>query len=105
MAVDTEGVLRIAALARLRLDPGEAEQYTGQLNSILGHFEELQRVAGAAAERPPELTDRTAAPRADGGDPDPLVRPIADMAVAWMDGFFTVPRLAAMEGIDDEDPT
>jgi aspartyl-tRNA(Asn)/glutamyl-tRNA(Gln) amidotransferase subunit C len=102
MAVSIQDVLRIAALARLRLDPAEADRFTGQLNAILGHFDELRAVAGADAGLPLVLTDRAGEPRADGGDPDPLARPVSETAVAWMDGFFTVPRLAAMEGIDDE---
>ena len=61
MAVSLDDVLRVAALARLRLDPAEVERFTAQLNSILDHMAcsaacEAQRrrpasrgLAGAAA--------------------------------------------------------
>lgn len=105
MAVSTGDVLRIAALARLRLTSSEAELFAGQLNSILGHFRELRAVAGATGKGGLDLTDRASPPREDEGDSDPLERPIAEIAVAWTDGFFTLPRLAAMEGIDEEEDT
>ena len=103
MSVGIDEVRHIAALARLRLSPDEIDRLTTEMNAILGHFEELRAAAGADAERSLELSDGAAPPRADGGEPDPLHIPPAAFAASWTEGFFTVPRLAAMEGIDEEE--
>ncbi len=101
MDVDREDVRRIAELARLDLDAAEIELFTAQLRSILTHVEHL---GTAAAEDAPD-TERSgpaAPPRSDEPGADPLQGPPAAFAVAWLDGFFTIPRLAAMDQGDDE---
>lgn len=71
--------------------------------------EEPGTASEAAAERKPE-TDEAAAPtagpehgsaplRSDVTAPDRLERSPAQLAPAWQDGFFTVPRLAALEPV------
>jgi len=42
MRLSREEVEHVAVLGRLKLDEGEVERFTGQLNTILGYFEELQ---------------------------------------------------------------
>jgi aspartyl-tRNA(Asn)/glutamyl-tRNA(Gln) amidotransferase subunit C len=39
--IDREQVRKIALLARLEITPEEEEQFSSQLNSILGYFEQL----------------------------------------------------------------
>jgi aspartyl-tRNA(Asn)/glutamyl-tRNA(Gln) amidotransferase subunit C len=48
--IDREQVQKVALLARLKLSPQEEEQFTSQLNSILGYFEQLSEldVSGVA---------------------------------------------------------
>jgi aspartyl-tRNA(Asn)/glutamyl-tRNA(Gln) amidotransferase subunit C len=41
MSLTADEVAKVALLARLRLDPGELETFTGQLNSIVGFVEHL----------------------------------------------------------------
>jgi aspartyl-tRNA(Asn)/glutamyl-tRNA(Gln) amidotransferase subunit C len=96
MAVSRDEVLRVAALARLRLDPAEVELFTAQLSSILDHNSVLGRVRGAAPEAG-EPVDWPAPQRDDSGTPDALARPPAELAPAWEDGFFAVPRLPALD--------
>src|SRR5690606_7027151 len=96
MAVSRDDVLRVAALARLRLEPAEVERFTAQLNSILDHIGALGRAQGAAA-RAGEPADWPAPQRDDAGAPDALAVPPADLAPAWEDGFFAVPRLPALD--------
>lgn len=102
MSVSREQVRAIAGLARLRLTDAEAETFAVQLSGILEHagelaaaqaddMHDLESVAGAAALR----TDEPAA--------DPLHRHPGTFAPSWMEGFFAVPRLAAMDSPADED--
>jgi aspartyl-tRNA(Asn)/glutamyl-tRNA(Gln) amidotransferase subunit C len=101
VSVTRQDVEAIAALARLRLEPGEADRLALQLNSILEHMDELRQVpiegvppfAIAAADVAPPRSDETGA--------DVLREPLERVAPAWTDGFFTVPRLAAQRGRDD----
>ncbi|HET9984793.1 MAG TPA: Asp-tRNA(Asn)/Glu-tRNA(Gln) amidotransferase subunit GatC [Longimicrobiales bacterium] len=96
MAVTREQVLHVATLARLRLSPDEVERFTGQLNDILEHFGELASadLAGIAAE---PATSWPSPMRPDTAPPDPLALPPSALAPAWEAGFFTVPRLAALD--------
>ena len=41
MSLTADDVAKVALLARLRLNPGELETFTGQLNSIVGFVEQL----------------------------------------------------------------
>jgi aspartyl-tRNA(Asn)/glutamyl-tRNA(Gln) amidotransferase subunit C len=43
MPLSREEVEHVALLSRLKLSEGEIERFTGQLNTILGHFEALQQ--------------------------------------------------------------
>ncbi len=96
MPVTTADVLHVAGLARLRLRLEEVDRLTLQLNDILAHVAEL--AAAETAEVEPEPATEWPAPlRADAAAPDPLQLPPAELAPAWEDGFFTVPRLAAMD--------
>ncbi|GAX91155.1 Asp-tRNA(Asn)/Glu-tRNA(Gln) amidotransferase subunit GatC [Effusibacillus lacus] len=44
MSITTQDVAHVANLARLALTDNEMEQYTNQLNKILQHAEELQKL-------------------------------------------------------------
>jgi aspartyl-tRNA(Asn)/glutamyl-tRNA(Gln) amidotransferase subunit C len=98
VAVTRAQVLAIAQLARLRLTDAEADLFAAQLDGILEHVAEL---AGADTEATAAASNVDAAPlRADEPAPDALLQPPGTLAPAWRDGFFTVPRLAAMDGGD-----
>jgi len=105
MSVEREDVLRIASLARLRLDEDELQRMTGDLNSILGHVDALGAlgdegldgagaepggVAIAGGERPwsAALPSARAGERTVSGDV--AVDP-ARFAPDFRDGFFRVP--------------
>lgn len=92
--VSREEVLHVARLARLRLTEREIETFTRQLNGILAHVEELESAHGPGSF----VAAGGAAPlRADRTGPDPLHAPPASVAPEWVDGFFTVPRLPALD--------
>ena len=104
MSVTPDEVRRMAELARLELDGDEADELLEDLNGILEHMESL---AGADVE--PAGDDEEAhregpAPLRDGseGAPDRLTRSPEELAPAWEEGFFVVPRLPAVEGGEEE---
>ena len=92
MSVDREEILRIASLARLRLDEGDLERMTRELNTILGHVDALAELDGLpapAASSGVEPLRSTRAAEGTGGR-----KPVEDpgaLAPAWKDGFFLVP--------------
>jgi len=93
MSLDTATVRRIAALARIRLEPAEVPRYQAQLNDILGWIEQLQAVptegvspmAGAGAVVLPMREDVVT----DGGIPDQILANAPDPEGAW----FGVPKV------------
>jgi len=96
MSVTTGAVLHVATLARLRLRADEVERLTGELNDILAHMAELAGAETAEAE-PEPATEWPAPLRPDDAPPDVLGLPPERLAPAWEEGFFTVPRLSAMD--------
>ena len=111
VTVTIQEIHRIAALAHLRLEQGEAERMARDMSSILEHMAVL---GGVALEPSPasgvRRTGDSASPgrkvsagtgpsaEADGTLPDPLERPLSSMAPDWRDGFFVVPRLPGVAG-------
>jgi aspartyl-tRNA(Asn)/glutamyl-tRNA(Gln) amidotransferase subunit C len=97
MSVSRDDVLAVAKLARLRLSAQEIERLTEQLNSILDHMDELRGVPLAGVPAMGGAAEGAAPLRDDVPAADPLAQPPAAFAAAWQDGFFTVPRLAALD--------
>ena len=105
VVVSKDDVREIAALARLRLDARMISALTSELNGILEHvrvLESLERAGpddgdGAAASGPLSLRDPAA-------QPDPLPDgSVASIAPDWKEGFFVVPRIAALnQDVDQE---
>jgi aspartyl-tRNA(Asn)/glutamyl-tRNA(Gln) amidotransferase subunit C len=98
MSVSTAEVARVAKLAELAVDAAELPALTAQMDRIVSFVAQLA-----------ELEDRDGAEsflvgppqtplRADEVRPAPLARPLAAIAPEFIDGFFVVPRLGAMEG-------
>jgi aspartyl-tRNA(Asn)/glutamyl-tRNA(Gln) amidotransferase subunit C len=104
MAVTREDVIQIAELARLRLSAEEIDQFLEQLNGILEHAEELKELDTAAVRALPGIAEGSAPRRSDQLGPDLLRLPLPDFAQGWQDGFFTVPRLAALDSSELEEP-
>lgn len=99
MSVTREHVLEVAALARLHLTDAEVALFASQLADILAHVEELESASGTAddADDADDAATVQRAPlRGDEPPPDALEQPPSAIAPVWRDGFFTVPRLDAM---------
>jgi aspartyl/glutamyl-tRNA(Asn/Gln) amidotransferase C subunit len=93
MAVSTDEVLRLAALARLPLTMEEADALRADLESVLRHVEALP--PAEAGPQAPLAGLEAARLRPDLGPPDMLLLPPDAIAPAWSDGFYVVPRLAS----------
>lgn len=74
-----------------------------ELDEIVGHLEALARAEEGAEPRPEPEPGRAAPLRDDRVDPLPLLLPPAELAPAWSDGLFVVPRLAGMDAPADGD--
>lgn len=100
MAVSRAEVLRIAELARLRLTAEEIDRLTVELNDILGHMEVLAEVDLSGVPAMGLAAEWEAPVRDDVPGVDALAFALEEMAPEMAEGFFTVPRLAAMDGGD-----
>lgn len=59
MPIDATTVEKIAALARLQLDPAEEERMVRELQAILAYVEQLQAVDVAGIEPTSQVTEGT----------------------------------------------
>jgi aspartyl-tRNA(Asn)/glutamyl-tRNA(Gln) amidotransferase subunit C len=97
VAVTIDDVRHIASLARLGLTPERAAKLVDEMNTILGHMDELSRVDTAGVQEAIGVGARGLPVREDGAMPIPLARSIDAFAPAVRDGFFIVPRLSTHE--------
>lgn len=98
MSVSRDDLERLARLARLRLAPEERDSLASELAEILEHARALEELETEADLPDPGAPD-AAGEESPGAPPgaDPLRRPPSETAPAWRDGFFVVPRLAALD--------
>lgn len=98
MAVTRDDVLHVARLARVALEPAEVDRMTEQLNGILAHVDELRSLDLDGVAPFNVAAEGAVSLRPDEPGADPLLQEPGSFAVAWRDGFFTLPRLAAQRG-------
>jgi aspartyl-tRNA(Asn)/glutamyl-tRNA(Gln) amidotransferase subunit C len=106
MSTERKDLEKVAGLARLQLSRDEAERLTRDCRSILRYFQ-VVRDADVAGTRPLGALEHAAPLRDDCVDSEPLDHPLHEIAPAWRDGYFILPRLPAMDagardGGDDE---
>jgi aspartyl-tRNA(Asn)/glutamyl-tRNA(Gln) amidotransferase subunit C len=93
MTIDTREALRIAELARLRLEAEELERFASDLRCVLEYMETLSEVGIEGV--PP--TAHTSAPeepwREDGSRPGLTPKETLSNAPDAAEGFFRVPRV------------
>ena len=97
MSIGRDDVLHVAKLAELAVHEGDLDRIVGQLNRIVDFVAQLDQVPGDGTADlflpgPQEVTLREDVPGSV-----PLVRPPAELAPEFADGFFLVPRHGAME--------
>ena len=97
MSVTREDVLYVAGLARLELSGAEISAFTEQLNDILGHVADLQSADVSNVSALTGASEWPAPLRSDEPGADPLNVEATALSQAAEQGFFTVPRLAALD--------
>lgn len=96
MRLSPDDVRRLAHLAALDVPDAELASVAAELDAVVEYVARLSDLRDAASD--PFLPGPDRAPlRPDLVDPAPLARRPAAFAPEFEDGFFTVPRLAAME--------
>jgi aspartyl-tRNA(Asn)/glutamyl-tRNA(Gln) amidotransferase subunit C len=101
VAVTIDDVRHIATLARLGLSDARAAAIVGELNTILGHMDELAKIDTAGVEEAIGVGAEGLPVRADEGPPFPLARSLDAFAPSVRDGFLLVPRLSTHESPEE----
>ena len=101
MAVTIDDVRHIATLARLGLTDERAAAIVAELNTILGHMDELAKVDTAGVEEAIGVGAEGLPVRKDVGPPFPLARSLDAFAPSVRDGFLLVPRLSTHESPEE----
>lgn len=101
MRVSKEEVLKIARLAELHVDEAALPALVEQMSRILDYVAQIAMVQGIETAQPFVPGPEAAPLRADEVRPVPLAFGPAEMAPAFRDGFFLVPRLGAFESAPD----
>ena len=101
MAVSIDDVRHIASLARLGLTEHRAAAIVNELNTILGHMDELAKVDTAGVQEAIGVGAEGLPVRKDVGPPYPLARSLEAFAPSIRDGFLLVPRLSTHESTEE----
>jgi aspartyl-tRNA(Asn)/glutamyl-tRNA(Gln) amidotransferase subunit C len=101
VAVTIDDVRHIAALARLGLTDTRAAAIVAELNTILGHMDELAKVDTAGVAEAIGVGAEGLPVRKDVGPPFPLARSLDAFAPSVRDGFLLVPRLSTHESPEE----
>lgn len=100
MTIREEDVLHVARLAELEVAGEDLARLVEQTGRIVAFVEQLNEVPADEAA-PPFLAGPTqVALRPDEVRPPRLTRTPAEMAPEFVQGFFVVPKLGAMEGTE-----
>ena len=97
MSVSQEEALRIAQLAEMDVDEEALPALAEQLSAILDYVAQLNAVSGGENARPYIAGPDVVRFRPDEVKPQPLALPPKELAPAFKEGFFTVPRLTQFE--------
>ena len=101
MAVTIDDVRHIAALARLGLTETRAAAIVNELNTILGHMDELAKVDTTGVQEAIGVGAEGLPVRTDSGPQIPLARSHDAFAPSVRDGFLLVPRLSTHESTEE----
>lgn len=97
MSVSRDDVERVAALAELAVTPEELPELTAQMDRIVGFVARLAELADLAGDESEPIGPPETPLRDDVVVPANLARGPAALAPEFVDGFFVVPKLGAME--------
>jgi aspartyl-tRNA(Asn)/glutamyl-tRNA(Gln) amidotransferase subunit C len=97
MTVSREEVLHIAHLAEMEIDEDALPDLAQQLSRILEYIAALNALPATEQGRAFIAGPDTVRFRPDEVRPAPLTFKLADLAPAFKDGFFVVPRLGQFD--------
>jgi aspartyl-tRNA(Asn)/glutamyl-tRNA(Gln) amidotransferase subunit C len=97
MSVTPEEVLRMATLAELSVDPADLPALTAQMDRIVSFVAQLSALPEDGQIDAGQVGPATTPLREDEVRPSGLTRSAQEMAPVFVDGFFVVPRLEAMD--------
>lgn len=101
MTVSKDEVQKIARLAELHVDDAALPALAEQMSRILDYVAQIATVKGIETPQPFVPGPEAAPFRDDQVGPAPLAFGPADMAPAFRDGFYLVPRLGAFDSAAD----
>ena len=97
MSISRDEVLRVAQLAELGVPEGRADQLVRDISGIVDYVSHLSELDTGGADRAFQPGPASTPLRDDEVVRYPLTRTPAEMAPEFIDGFFVVPRLEAMD--------
>jgi aspartyl/glutamyl-tRNA(Asn/Gln) amidotransferase C subunit len=101
MSVTPDEVLRIARLAELEVDGEALPTVAEHMSRILDYVAQLSRVPAGESAQPFLSGPDAIRARPDEVRPWPLAFGPKEMAPAFRDGFFVVPRLGAFDEAEE----
>jgi aspartyl-tRNA(Asn)/glutamyl-tRNA(Gln) amidotransferase subunit C len=97
VSIGKDEVIHVARLAELAVSESELPKLVEQLSRIVDFVAELNQVPADEAAPPFQAGPAMTPLREDTVAPVKLEQGPAEIAPAFVDGFFVVPRLGAME--------
>lgn len=97
MSIGKDEVIHVARLAELSVTEAELPKLVEQLSRIVDFVAELNQVPADTSAPPFQAGPSKTPLREDVVAPVPLERAPAEIAPAFVDGFFVVPKLGTME--------
>jgi aspartyl-tRNA(Asn)/glutamyl-tRNA(Gln) amidotransferase subunit C len=97
MRISPDEVLKVARLAELAVEEADLPTLVRQFNDIVGYVAQLDALPAEGDIAPLVPGPEAVRWREDTVAPEPLALPPSALAPAFREGFFVVPRLAAME--------
>ena len=101
MSVSRDEVQKIARLAELHVDEATLPVLVEQMSRILDYVAQIAGVAATETARPFVPGPAAIRFRADEVRPAPLAFGPVEMAPAFRDGFFLVPRLGSFDPTEE----
>lgn len=95
--MDKQTVLKVARLARIEMDEGQAEKLVPQLNNILGWIEQLSEVDTDNVEPLANVVGIDLALRKDGITDGGIAGQVLANAPEETQGFFVVPKVVEQD--------
>jgi aspartyl-tRNA(Asn)/glutamyl-tRNA(Gln) amidotransferase subunit C len=94
--IDSEGIRKLAKLARIRVSPEEAAEFVPQLAAVLGHVHSLEKANAVASPGPASGVHGATPLREDepaAAAPVDATSDLVSLSPGHMNGYFEVPQV------------